>query len=113
MIEPSSRVAAFGAEAGYPILIRGTADNRTIRKKPSCSKVLVTYRLLIVIEKKLVELFAHDAQFIISNVEESGYAIPAPDRNLKPKVGEVPKGFPTKLLALLIARHKAGGARSN
>ena len=59
--------------------------------------------------QKITALFVGDAEVVISNVGESGYAIPTEDEVSSPTAGQVPASFPAKLLSLLHARYLAGG----
>ena len=54
-------------------------------------------------------MFANEADVVISNVGESGYAIFAEDEVELPPPGVVPHGFPAKLLSLLVERFHSGG----
>ena len=107
-IERSGRISAFGREAGYPVIIRGIIDNKTVDK----TLVVKSVDSSMVADRDwqhLIELFANDAQIVISNVGEGGYAISAEDRSSAPARGQVPSSFPAKLLCLLVARYGAGG----
>ena len=56
---------------------------------------------------ELAGLFTQ-AEIVVSNTGDTGYAVlPGDDR--PPAAGEVPHGFPAKLLALLLVRHRAEG----
>lgn len=107
-IERSGRVSAFGDEAGYPVIIRGIIDNKTVNNTLNVQSIdggLIADRDW----QKLNELFATEAQVVISNVGESGYAVPAEDEVGAPTADQVPASFPAKLLSLLHARYMAGG----
>ena len=106
--ERAGRVSAFGAAQGYPVIIRGLVNGETIDNTfnvKSIDGALIADRDW----QELVELFAHEAQIVISNVGESGYAIPVEDEVNMLGGGRVPLSFPGKLLCLLAARHLAGG----
>ena len=106
--ERAGRVSAFGRAEGYPVIIRGLIDGKIIDNTfnvESIDDALIADRDW----QELVELFAKDAQIVISNVGESGYAIPVEDEVNLSSGDWVPLSFPGKLLRLLAARHRAGG----
>ena len=106
--ERSGRVSAFGDEAGYPVIIRGIIDNKTVNNSLNIKSIdggLIADRDW----GKLNELFANEAEVAISNVGESGYTIPSEDEVVAPTANQVPASFPAKLLSLLHARYLAGG----
>ena len=53
--------------------------------------------------------FAKDAEIALSNVGDRGYDVADEDRVFDPASAKIPVSFPGKLLALLGARHRAGG----
>ncbi|HEY5363564.1 MAG TPA: mannitol dehydrogenase family protein [Aestuariivirga sp.] len=106
--ERSGRVSAFGDKAGYPVIIRGIIDNKTVNNTLTVKSIdggLIADRDW----QKLNEVFANDAEVVISNVGESGYAVAAEDEMSAPSDNQVPASFPAKLLSLLRARYLAGG----
>jgi tagaturonate reductase len=106
--ERSGRVAAFGGEVGYPVIIRGLVDQKIIVEthyvKSIDGAMVADHDWLA-----LRNLFATEAAVVISNVGESGYAVPVADEVAAPKEAEVPASFPAKLLSLLLARFQSGG----
>ncbi len=106
--ERAGRVSAFGAAEGYPVIMRGIIDGKIINNtfNVKCiDSALIADRDW----HELVELFANEAQVVISNVGESGYAVTNEDEvNFSP-VNRVPLSFPAKLLSLLVERYRAGG----
>ena len=106
--ERAGRVSAFGTAEGYPVIIRGLVDGKT---KDSTIQVTSIDNAMIADRdwQKLKELFVNEAQVVISNVGESGYAIPTEDEVGAPTANQVPASFPAKLLSLLHARYLAGG----
>ena len=106
--ERSGRVSAFGDEAGYPVIIRGIIGSKTVNDTV-CVKSIDGAMIADRDWEKLKELFVHEAQVVISNVGESGYAVPAEDEVRTPTANQVPASFPAKLLSLLHARYMAGG----
>ena len=106
--ERSGRVSAFGDTAGYPVIIRGLIGNKSIDYTlivKSIDRAMMADRDW----EELTHLFVNDAQVIVSNVGESGYAVPAEDEVKPPNGDQVPLSFPGKLLSLLAARYLAGG----
>ena len=106
--ERSSRVSAFGDAAGYPVIIRGVTDKQTVNNTLSVTSIdgaMIADRDWL----KLNELFVNEAQVVLSNVGESGYAIPSEDEVGPPSANQVPASFPAKLLSLLHARYLGGG----
>ena len=105
--ERAGRVSAFGATEGYPVIIRGLVDGKTVDRTvqvKSIDTAMVADRDWLA----LLKLFASEAEVVISNVGESGYAIPAEDELNVLGGDQVPLSFPGKLLSLLVARHRAG-----
>ncbi len=106
--ERSGRVSAFGAAEGYPVIIRGLVVGKildTTTQVKSIGGALIADHDW----RELKELFAHDAQVVISNVGESGYAVSTEDEVGLQGAEHVPLSFPAKLLSLLVERHRAGG----
>lgn len=106
--ERSGRISAFGDNAGYPVIIRGIVDGKTTDNTlivKSIDRALIADRDW----QELIPLFAIEAQVVISNVGESGYAVPIEDEVRPVNNSQVPLGFPAKLLVLLHARYLAGG----
>ena len=106
--ERVGRVSAFGATEGYPVIIRGLVDGKTVDRTvqvKSIDNAMVADRDWL----ELVRLFASAAEVVISNVGESGYAIAIEDEVNVLGTDQVPLSFPGKLLSLLVARHRAGG----
>ena len=106
-IERSGRVSAFGDKAGYPVVIRGIIDNKTVNNTLTIKSIdsgMIADRDW----QKIRDLFINEAQVVISNVGESGYAIPTEDEVSAPAADQVPVSFPAKLLSLLHARYLAG-----
>ncbi len=105
-VERSGRVSAFGNDAGYPVIIRGITDNKSVNKTINVRSIdgaLIADRDW----QELKRLFVTEAQVIISNVGESGYAISAEDEAGAPSANQVAASFPAKLLSLLHARYLA------
>ena len=104
--ERSGRVSAFGSGEGFPVIIRGLDGQKILDQKifvKSVDQGLVADDDWPAVQN----LFSNQAEIVISNVGESGYAIPVADEIAPPKLGDVPAGFPAKLLSLLLARFNA------
>ncbi len=108
--ERAGRVSAFGAEAGYPVIIRGIVNGQTVDQTLSVKSIdgaLIADRDW----ERLRQLCADEAEVLISNVGENGYAISPEDEVVPPDENRVPLSFPAKLLALLVARHRGSGRK--
>ncbi len=100
------RVAALARPEGFPIVIRGRSQGRVIDETIQVRSVDRAFSA----HKDwpaVADLFATETEIVISNVGESGYAVPDADRAPEAAQG-IPAGFPAKLLALLLRRHAAG-----
>ena len=108
--ERAQRVAAFGSGQGFPVHIRGLRAgvpvDETVMVKSVDRGISAAQDWA-----ELVRLFATEAEAVVSNVGDSGYEVAPEDRSTLVIFGHrVPQSFPAKLLALLWARWKAGGA---
>lgn len=105
----AGRVAAFGAPGGYPVLIRGMENGRPVEREVRVTSV---DRGLSAAGDwaALVHLFIEEAAYVVSNMGDTGYDVPASDRAPSLFEGGVPASFPAKLAVLLHARWQAGGA---
>jgi tagaturonate reductase len=104
--ERVGRIQALSSPVGYPVIIRGMANNQVINKTytvQSIDSAMIADRDWSALER----LFAHDAEVIISNVSESGYDLHNTDVLSRPAAGIVPVSFPAKLLSLLKSRFEA------
>jgi len=92
------RVAAFNDPAGYPVIIRGLAADRTPIEQAH-QVGCVTMGLAAATQwEEVKDRFAQEASWVISNTGDSGY-----------QVSESGEGFPAMLLALLHHRWRSGG----
>ena len=57
---------------------------------------------------QIVDHFANDAEIAVSNVGDRGYELDENDRRFDYRSNVAPASFPSKLLALLLARYNAG-----
>ena len=96
--ERSGRVSAFGDQAGYPVIIRGIIDNQTVNNTLTI-KSIDSGMIADCDWQEITALFVGDAEVVISNVGESGYAIPAEGEISPPTADQVPSSFPAKLLS--------------
>jgi tagaturonate reductase len=104
-----ARVAALARPEGFPVIIRGRSQGRVVDETIQVRSVDQAFSA----HKDwpaIADLFATETETVISNVGESGYAVP--DEDKAPEAARtIPSGFPAKLLALLIRRHAAGGRK--
>lgn len=104
----AGRVAAFGRPEGYPVIIRGIENGAKTERHIN---VLSVDQGLSAVRDwdALSALFAGETDFVVSNMGDTGYDVPASDRGPALLAGAVPLSFPGKLTALLHTRWKAGG----
>lgn len=100
----ASRIAALAASDGFPVIIRGMEGDERVERE---IRVRSVRRALSTATDwdEVSRIFAHEAEVIFSNTGDKGYALSEQD-----SLEGVPKSFPMKLLALLLARYQAGGA---
>ncbi|MDB5500607.1 MAG: altronate oxidoreductase [Tardiphaga sp.] len=103
----AGRVEAFGRPEGYPVLIRGIENGVKIDRRVD---VLSVDRGLSAVRDwdDLSDCFATEADFVVSNMGDTGYEIADGDRGVALLSGEVPESFPGKLTALLHRRWRDG-----
>ncbi len=101
----SRRLAALAAAEGYPVRIRGLKDGRAVDETRIVTSVK---RCLSTASQwdEVVRVFVEEAQFVLSNTGEAGFASRPEDREA---VYHPAMSFPAKLYHLLAARHAAGG----
>jgi tagaturonate reductase len=106
--ERAGRVAAFSAPGGYPVIIRGVENGAPVERQVTVTSI---DRGLSAVRDWLVlgGLFAHEADYIVSNMGDTGYDVAESDRGPQLLDGTVPASFPGKLAALLHQRWRAGG----
>jgi tagaturonate reductase len=109
LVQGRARLTALASPDGYPVHIRGMIAGRPVESQ---ARVL-SIRRAIDAESgwaELTRVFVEEAQFIISNTTESGFAVPPGlTLDLSEPARAAPQGYPAKLLALLAARHRDGG----
>lgn len=106
--ERRGRIDAMRDPRGYPVRIRGHRDGGIVDE---VIQVRSVDQALTAAEHwpKIVDLFAREAEFAISNVGERGYDISDEDLRRPLASDRVPASFPAKLLLLFLARYEAGG----
>lgn len=103
------RLAAFNDPEGFPVIVRGLANGKPVESEVRVKSVV---RGLDAIQdwRELQRIATHEAEFIISNTTEAGFAVPdGLTLDLSKPLDEAPPSFPARLLALLNARFLAGG----
>lgn len=104
----AGRLAAFSDPGGYPVIIRGLENGTPVERHISVKSV--SRGLSTATDwAEIVDLFIHDADYIVSNTGDSGYA--TDDLEAEQGLGaESPlPSFPGKLAQLLYARFSNGG----
>jgi tagaturonate reductase len=104
----AGRIAALKRGRPYPVRVRGLADGKTIDETIEVASIDRAYEA----EAEwpaVVHCFAEEAEIAISNVAERGYELLPGDETHHYAGEKAPPSFPAKVLALLLARHRAGG----
>ena len=104
----AGRIAALKSGRPYPVRIRGLEGGKTIDETIEVTSIDRAYEA----ETEwpaVVQCFAEEAEIAISNVAERGYELLPGDAAHDYSGAEAPPSFPAKVLALLLARHRAGG----
>ena len=101
------RLTALARPEGFPVVIRGHARGRVVDET---IRVTSVERALSVNRdwKAVADVFATEADIVVSNTGDDGYALSEEDRQ-SAAPGTVPASFIGKFLALLRHRHAAGG----
>lgn len=106
--ERAGRLAAFSDPAGFPVVIRGLENGAPVERRVAVKSVargLSTARDWA----EVVRLFAEDADFVLSNTGDAGYAV-TPGEGKGGLGADAPlASFPGKLAQLLHARFQRGG----
>lgn len=105
--ERARRVAAFNDPAGYAVHIRGLENGAPVDRRIQVRSV----RQGIAAQTQWAELaraFAADAVYVVSNVGDSGFAVPEEDLLPDALTGDkAPLSYPAILTALLFGRWRA------
>jgi tagaturonate reductase len=104
----AGRIAALKSGRPYPVRIRGIEAGKTIDETIEVASIDRAYEA----ESEwpaVVHCFAEEAEIAISNVAERGYELLPGDAAHDYASDKAPPSFPAKVLALLLARHRAGG----
>ena len=104
----AGRVAAFRLASGFPVRIRGYRDGALVDETVAVRSVDRAFDAGTE-WPAVVREFAGDVEIAVSNVGDSGYQVADTDRAFDPSSVKAPASFPAKLLALLLARYRAGG----
>lgn len=103
----SGRVGAFGNPRGYPVIIRGMSNGQPVERSVQVTSVDRGVSALDHWEE-LSQLFAEDAEFVISNTGDTGYKTWS-DEDRFGANDQIPRSFPAKLAALLVKRWQTSG----
>jgi len=104
----AGRIAALKSRRPYPVRIRGLEDGRPVDKTIAVASIDGAYEADNE-WPEVVRCFAEEAEIAISNVAERGYELLAGDDTHDYALAKAPPSFPAKVLALLLARYRAGG----
>lgn len=106
--ESASRVAALADGAGYPVRVRGRLNGAVIDREERGRAVATAYQA----QRdwpRLRDLMAGEVRVILSNTGDRGYQPdPTDDVSLLEQTDQAPRGFPAKLLVLLLHRWRHG-----
>jgi tagaturonate reductase len=105
----AGRVAAFDRPGGFPVIIRGIEGGRRVERRIQVTSVV---RGLAAVPdwEELSTIFTEEAEILVSNMGDTGYAVAAADRD--PTIlgaASTPASFPGKLLALMHRRWRGTG----
>jgi tagaturonate reductase len=103
----AGRVAALKSGRPYPVRIRGAAAGKVIDETLSVASI--ANALDAATEWPAVMDAFCGAEIALSNTGDRGYELDAADEGHDYGAAKAPRSFPVKLLALLFARHRAGG----
>ena len=106
--ERAGRVRAFNDPAGYPVLIKGLVDGQPVEREVRVTSV-VRGLSTATDWAAVISVAVGEAEVIISNTADAGYAVADDARlDLTADSSAAPPSFPEKLLAVLVARWRAG-----
>jgi tagaturonate reductase len=105
----AGRIAALKSGRPYPVRIRGLEAGNAVDRTIAVGSIDSAFAAQ---EEwpAVLRCFAEEAEMAISNVAESGYRLDPEDDGHDYAADAPPRSFPAKLLALFVARHRAGGA---
>ncbi len=92
------------AKGRYHVVIQGYSEGRVIDETEEVSSISRALHAGTEWEKVLEIAAAPELRWIVSNTTEAGFALDEEDFSRE----GVPRSFPAKLLAVLLARHAAG-----
>jgi tagaturonate reductase len=107
--QSEQRLAAFNRGHGYPVRIRGLRDGAVIDEELRVTSV----RRGLHADRDWAEIRRHaagEARVIVSNTGDRGYDLSEHDHPGLLSADTAPRAFPAKLLVLLHARYRQGGA---
>ena len=103
----AGRIAALKGGRPYPVRIRGLEGGKPVDETIAVTSIDRAHEA----ETEWPEVVRcfEEAEIAISNVAERGYELVPGDRSHDYLGDKAPPSFPAKVLALLLARHRAGG----
>jgi tagaturonate reductase len=103
------RVAAFGAPEGYPVILRGLAEDHTPVEQTVTVRSVAAGLAASTQWEALKARFGQEATYVISNTGDQGYKLAEEDSQLELNSDTRPHSFPAMLLVLLHHRWRQGG----
>jgi tagaturonate reductase len=108
-VQSARRIEAFNQPGGFTVQLRGWEGQGAVAR--DVQVVSVTQALQASRDwARIRAAVAHDVQVILSNTGDAGYALSPLDRAELLDGDLAPRSFPAKLLVLLHARYRHGGA---
>ncbi|RFP17859.1 mannitol dehydrogenase family protein [Duganella sp. BJB488] len=107
--QSAQRVAAFNAQGGYPVRIRGRADGAVVEQEHRVTAIEAALQADHD-WPAIRALAAGPVRVIVSNTGDRGYELSAQDGPAMLDADAPPRSFPAKLLVLLHRRYLQGAA---
>ncbi|MDW5315783.1 mannitol dehydrogenase family protein [Rhizobium sp. PL01] len=101
--ERAGRLKALASHEGFPVIVRGLVEGAEVDRTQQVTSVARALSAATDWEE-VKRIVATEAEVLISNTGDTGYAVGADDLTT-----EIPASFPGKLLILLHERYRAGG----
>jgi tagaturonate reductase len=102
--ERDHRVDALNMAIGFPVRLKGFEKGQLVDELITVKSVVAAFSAYDNWQK-LLQIFSHETEIVISNVGDAGYKISADDEQ---RTSAVPSGYIAKLLNLLLHRFENG-----